>query len=301
MSRTSGTQSALSVTVNQDALAQANEALTIQGKQAQRLMAAYNVTHANPDALEAEIRGYQQTAVESMFAIGARLLVMRTVTDHGDWIKRLERLSMAPRAAQRVMQATLKFADPSKPRDKLLQLGRGRLIELLTLDDEELDVLQDGGDVMELDLDEIAGMSTTELRATLREARAERDAARKLAKKRADEIDRLQERAEHAFVPQAGSAAQTEAEHAQFLELQQTHIEALALVRRLAVVVRDIRASADGCSEAMGLSATQAMQHLCQAVADICAENAIGVDFEEMVTPAWMQTPADTKGRRRKA
>lgn len=300
MSRTPGTQTALSVTVNQQALDQANAALTLQAQQAQRLMAAYNVTHANPDALEAEIRGYQQTAVEAMFAIGARLLVMRTVSDHGDWLKRLERLSMAPRAAQRVMQATLKFADPNKPRDKLLQLGRGRLIELLTLDDEELDVLQDGGDVMELDLDDIAGMSTTELRLTLREARAERDAARKLAKKRGDEIDKLQEQAEHAFVPQPGSAAQTEAEHAAFLELQNTHVEALALVRRLAVVVRDIR-QADSITEAMELASTQAMQHLCQTVADICSENAIGVDFEEMVTPAWLETPPDAKGRRRKA
>lgn len=300
MARTSGTQTALPVTVNQPALDHATQALTLQGSQAQRLMTAYNVTHSNADALEAEIRGYQQTAVEAMFAIGARLLVLRAVTDSGEWLKRLERLSMAPRAAQKVMQATLKFADPGRPRDKLLQIGRGKLIELLTLDDEELDVLEDGGDVMELDLDAIATMSTSELRKALREAKATAVAKDKRLKKIGDDNDLLHAQLARQFVPDPESAAQTEAEHAQFLELQKTHIEALALVRRLAVVVRDIR-QGENVSQAMELASTQSMQHLCQAVADICTENAIGVDFEEMVTPQWLEAPAETKGRRRKA
>lgn len=293
MARTTGKQTTGALALNTEALGAASDALNVQAKQAQALMTAYNVTHANPDALEAEIRGYQQTAVESMFAIGTRLLVMRTVVQHGDWIARLERLGMVPRAAQRVMQATIKFADPAKPRDKLLQLGRGKLIELLTLDEEQLDVLQDGGDVMELDLDDVASMSTTELRHKLRESRAAEQAKEKLLKKRGHELDKLQERLEHKFVPAPGSAAQTETEQAQYLALQAAHTDALAALARLAVVARDVMSSADGVSEAMSLAVDNAVQHACQRLVDIAAENGLAVNLEEQMTPAWLAAPDD--------
>ncbi|MGE3348173.1 MAG: hypothetical protein AB7I35_12145 [Ramlibacter sp.] len=290
MARKTPVQPTEVLALDTDAVNAANAALTLQGQQATRLMSAYNVTHANPDALEAEIRGYQTTAVEAMFAIGARLLVMRTVVEHGDWIKRLERLNMAPRAAQRVMQATLKFADPSKPRDKLLGLGKGKLIELLTLDDEELDVLSGGGDVLELDLDDVAGMSTTELRKHLREARADAEAKDRLIEKRGKEIDKLHTQLERKFVPEPGSVAETETEQAQYLALQEAHTEALAVLARLTVVVRDIKA-APSVSEAMEMAADNAIRHACQRLVDIVNDNGLAIDLEELVTPAWLQAP----------
>lgn len=303
MSRTTPRQELVPTTLNDQALGDANAALTLQAQQAQRLMKAYDVTHANPDGLESEIRGYQQTAVEAMFAIGARLLVMRSVVERGDWLTRLERLNMAPRAAQRVMQATLKFADPSKPRDKLLGLGRGKLIELLTLDDEELDALEAGGDVLELDLDDVATMSTSQLRKAVRELRAGQAAKDKLLEKRGKEIDRLQEELEHEFVPEPDSAAQTEREQSQFVALQEAHTEAVAVLARLAVVVRDIKFSPDGVSEAMTQAADSAIQHAMQRLVDIAREHDLDVDLEEVSTPSWLQVPdeAPATGRRKKA
>jgi len=295
MARTAAQQEVIDAPLNEGALTTANEAATVQAQQAQRLMAAYNVTHANPDALEQEIRGFQQTAVEAMFAIGTRLLVMRTVTEHGDWLKRLERLNMAPRAAQRVMQATIRFADPSKPRDKLLALGRGKLIELLTLDDEQLDALEAGDNVLELDLDDVATMSTTQLRQELREAKATIGAKDKLLKKRGDEIDKLSTQLERKFVPEPDSVAQTERQQAQYLALQEAHTEALAVLARLAVVTRDILES--DASEALTLACNQAMQHACQRLVEITTENGITVDLEEMVSPAWLAAVQPAKGR----
>lgn len=297
MARKTGTQTTTALALNTDALQSAGDALTQMGTQARGLMDAYNVTHANPDALEAEIRGYQQTAVEAMFAIGARLLVMRTVVQRGDWLTRLERLGMVPRAAQRVMQATLRYADPSKPRDKLLQLGRGKLIELLTLDDEQLDALEDGGNVLELDLDDVASMSTTELRRKLREARADGEAKDKLIEKRGREIDKLQAKVERKFVPEPGSVAQTETEQAQYLALQEAHTEALAALARLAVVARDVMSNPDGVSEAMSMATDNAVRHACQRLVDIASENGIAVDLEELITPEWLQGEAPTDAK----
>ncbi len=289
MARTSARQEPVQVEMDQDALATANNALTLQGKQAQSLMSAYNVTHYNPDGLEAEIRGFQQTAVEAMFAIGARLLVMRSVVDHGDWLKRLERMNMVPRAAQRVMQATMKFADPGKSREKLLGLERGKLIELLTLDDEQLDTLNAGGEVLELDFDDVARMSTSELRRELREAKQTVAAKDRLLEKRGKAIDQLQAELERPFKPTPGAVAQTEAEQSKYVALQEAHTEALAVMARLAVVVRDIKE--DRPTLAMEQAADAAMSHLCQRTADICNENGLSVDLEALLTPDWMQTP----------
>lgn len=295
MSRKAGTQQVIDAELNHGALATAGQAMQMQSQEVQQLMVAYNVTHANPDALETEIRGYQQMAVESLFAIGARLMLLRALTMHGDWTRRLERIGMAPRAAQRVMQATLKFANPTKPRDKLHGIGKGKLLELLTLDDEELDVLEAGGTVMELDLDEVASMSTTELRAKLREQQQTVEAKDKLLKKRGEEIDRLKNM--KAFKPSEESVAQTEAEQAQYLALQEAHAEATAIVARLAVVVRDISANAE--TTAMQQAAQAAMEHLCQRVADICSEHGLAIQFEEMVSPDWMKVPEAATGKSR--
>lgn len=294
MARSIPTQEVLPATINDQALGQASAALTLQGQQAEKLMKAYQVTSANPDVLESEIRGYQQSAVEALFAIGARLLVLRTLTVTGDWLQRLERLSMVPRTAQRIMQATVKFGE----REKFHSLGRGKLIELLALDDETLDVLEQGGDVLELSLDEFADKSTSELRKIARELKHAAAAKDKLLKKRGEQIDQLQEQLERPFVPAPNSLAQTEREQAQYLALQEAHAGALATLARLAVVVRDIRMEGD--SDALHQAADDAFKHTAKALMEIGTEHGIELDLEEDVQPAWLRG-ADiptAKGRR---
>jgi hypothetical protein len=296
MTRKIASQENVTIDMHTGAVEVANQALIAQGASARKLMNSFGITHANPDGLEAEIRGYMETVQESMFAVGARLLLLKTVVEHGDWLARLERIGIVPRAAQRTMQATLKFADPSKPRDKLLGLAKGKLLELVTLDDESLDALEAGGDVLELDLDEVARMSTTELRKKLREARAACEAKDKLLEKRGKDLDRLQEKLEHKFVPQPDSAASTEEEQAQYIGLQEAHTEVLAAMARLAVVVVDIKAG-PSVSEAMELAAENAVRHACQRLVDIANDHGLHVDLEELITPQWLAA-APTKGKK---
>ena len=190
MPRTTGRQQPLSVELDTAAVSDASRALTVQSKQTRALMEAYGVKSATPAGLEVEIRGYQQTAMHSLLAIGVRL-VLRTLTQHGEWLQSMERLQMAPRTAQKLMQAAIKFANPALARPKLQALGEGKLLELITLDDEELDALESGESVLELDLDDIASMSMSELRRSLREARQAEAAKDKLLEKRGKELDKL--------------------------------------------------------------------------------------------------------------
>lgn len=120
-------------------------------------------------ALEDEIRFYQRRSVEAMLAVGTRLLLLREMTPHGQFISRIELLGFSSRTAQRFMQAALKT---SKSANLALLSGQvteaGKFLELVTLDDDDLEALAEGGTVAGLTLSEYDKMSASEMRATLK-------------------------------------------------------------------------------------------------------------------------------------
>jgi Protein of unknown function (DUF3102) len=290
MARNAAQQAVIDIDTDGQAIASAGQALTVQSKQAQHLMKTYHITSTDKDVLMMEIRGSQQTAVEAMLYMGARLLMLRTLATQGEWLGWLEQMNFNSRSAQRLMQVTLKFDN----REKLLLLGKGKVLELLTLDDEELDELE-RGELMELDLDDVARMSTTELRKALREAQYGLEAKDKLLARRGKTIDELEEAVSNAsaFVPSEGSVAQTQKEQAAYGELEKVHLEANAAIARLLVVAAEIKN--ETASQALSLAADQAVQHLCQRMADLTAQHGIVVDFEEMVAPAWLSAAVPGK------
>lgn len=124
--------------------------------------------------LEEEIRFYQRRSVEAVLETGKRLLVLKELSSHGDFILSLERLDIAPRAAQKLMQATLKFSNaPSTALLSLPNLNQGKMIELLVLDEGEIEALDQGDTVRGVKLDDIDCMSVSELRRALRTASTE--------------------------------------------------------------------------------------------------------------------------------
>lgn len=144
----------------------------------------------DPDILEAGIQANQQRVQFEMFEAGKRLLLLREQCEHGDFLQRLERLDIAPRAAQKFMQATLKFANtPSTAH--LASYGKTKLLELLVLDDEESAALVAGESVRGLTLDDIDCMSVSELRRALRDARAGDETKGKLLAEKTAKIGEL--------------------------------------------------------------------------------------------------------------
>ena len=74
-------------------------------------------------AIEDEIRFYQQRTVEACMELGKRLLILKEMTPHGEFNKRMEMLNFTPRMAQKFMSAVLKFSKTGGVSKSMLKLN----------------------------------------------------------------------------------------------------------------------------------------------------------------------------------
>lgn len=151
------------------------------------------------DRVVHEARFYMAQSAEAMLEAGKRLIILKENEPHGEFIKILEsELGLAYRTSVRMMQASTKYLSPTlKPNvPTLAHLGKAKLFELMTEDDEELAELADGGTVAGLTLDDVDRMSVRELRQALREARETNAAQQRVLADKNEKIDSLSTRLE---------------------------------------------------------------------------------------------------------
>lgn len=157
-------------------------------------------------ALEDEIRFYQRRTVEAILETGKRLLLLKEMTPHGEFKERVELLGFHIKTAQRFMLAAAK----STKNDKLSFLSTqvksaSAFLELVTHDD---DVLENFAE-----MDDIERMSASEVRAALREAKAELGAKDKVLSDKNAANDRLRAQLKRvADLPADEELAATQAE-----------------------------------------------------------------------------------------
>ncbi|EEX4136305.1 DUF3102 domain-containing protein [Escherichia coli] len=151
------------------------------------------------DRIVHEARFYMAQSAEAMLEAGKRLIILKENEPHGDFINIVEsELSISKRTAQVMMQASIKYLSPqleSKAQTFAL-LGKAKLFELMTEDDENLAELADGGTVAGLTLDDVDRMSVRELRQALREARETNAAQQRVLADKNEKIDSLSTRLE---------------------------------------------------------------------------------------------------------
>ncbi|EIZ1290711.1 DUF3102 domain-containing protein [Escherichia coli] len=151
------------------------------------------------DRIVHEARFYMAQSAEAMLEAGKRLIILKENEPYGDFINIVEsELSMSKRTAQVMMQASIKYLSPqleSKAQTFAL-LGKAKLFELMTEDDENLAELADGGTVAGLTLDDVDRMSVRELRQALREARETNAAQQRVLADKNEKIDSLSTRLE---------------------------------------------------------------------------------------------------------
>ncbi|EIF7518049.1 DUF3102 domain-containing protein [Salmonella enterica] len=143
-----------------------------------------------------EARFYMAQSAEAMLEAGKRLVILKENEAHGDFIEIVEsQLGLHERAAQRMMKASLKYMSPKleSKATTLSLLGKSKLFELMTEDDEDLAELAEGGTVAGLTLDDIDRMSVRELRKALRESKEDLAASRQLNNEKSQEINELKE------------------------------------------------------------------------------------------------------------
>ncbi|QDL55318.1 hypothetical protein [Rhodoferax aquaticus] len=142
-------------------------------------------------ALEDGIRFYQQRTAEACLELGKRLVLLKEASLYGEFQNRLELLGIDDRAARRFMAAATRFSKRvTSPVLKIAQ-SQSKLLELLVLDDEEMAELAEGGTVRGMSADAVASMGVRELRASLREHMAEKDATDKLLAAKDAKINKL--------------------------------------------------------------------------------------------------------------
>jgi hypothetical protein len=284
----------LDLSVNDAAISADVHALNALSADAITVIKAYGLQSANPNVLVTEIQGYQQSAVECLFQIGARLLLLRKLLQHGEWIKSLHTLGMNERTAQRIAQATVKYTGDGKQRsDKLLGVGKSKLLELMVLDDDEIDVLDQGGQIGELDLDEVARMSVTELRRALREARMELEAKDSLISTKDQKVNDLDVKLRSArkFKPNPDSEATSLAEQAQLDEVATCVREVEMAFMRLNIVVADVVANCG--TDAVKARVVQQVHYLQKRVSECAEENGFS-QIAEGATVPWLADAATT-------
>lgn len=141
-----------------------------------------------------EARFYMAQSAEAMLEAGKRLIVLKENEPHGEFESVVrEQLGLPERTAQRMMAASLKYLSPllQAKAPALALLGKTKLFELMTEDDDELAALADGGTVAGMTLDDIDRMTSRELKVALREARENADAQARLLSDKNTKLDEL--------------------------------------------------------------------------------------------------------------
>ena len=136
-------------------------------------------------------------AQEAFFEFGRVLVVLKEHMPHGKFQATVKsEFGISPESARKMIQATVKFCSPQllKAQPKLLTLGKSKLFELMTEDDEDLQELADGGSVNGITLDDVDLMTIKELRAALRESRETAEAKDKIIADKNKKVDELAEK-----------------------------------------------------------------------------------------------------------
>jgi hypothetical protein len=143
---------------------------------------------------------------------GLLLLQMKEREQDGQFYAECTRAGYQPRFARKLMQAARSFgADPLR-RQLADKLGIGKVLELITEDDEDIDALAQGGELHGLTADEFARMTKRDVIALLKrereEAEQEREATDEVMRKKDERINKLAK--EKRIVAKSGPRAQVD-------------------------------------------------------------------------------------------
>uniref|UniRef100_A0A1A9WW59 HTH cro/C1-type domain-containing protein n=1 Tax=Glossina brevipalpis TaxID=37001 RepID=A0A1A9WW59_9MUSC len=141
-----------------------------------------------------EARFYMAQSAEAMLEAGKRLIIIKENEPYGEFTKIVtEQLGLADRTARLIMQAAIKYTSPrlESQRQTFAGLGKAKLFELMTQDDEDLAELAEGGTIVGLTLDEVDRMSVRELKAALRQDEAALKRSQQLVTEKEKQLQQL--------------------------------------------------------------------------------------------------------------
>lgn len=165
----------------------------------------------DPDLIQRDISANMRRSVEACLEVGKGLRVLKEACGHGNFMARLDVLNIDDGVARKFMHAAVKFSNRSSTTVLNAINSQTKLFEMLVLDDGQIEELELTGQTGELALDDVATMSVKELRAAVREARADKEAGEKLLADKNAKIDKLSRHIQKATPDQVLQELQKEA------------------------------------------------------------------------------------------
>ena len=244
-------------------------------------------------ALEDEIRFYQQRSVEAVLELGKRLLILKEITPHGEFKQRTEMLGFSSRMAQKFMSAVLKFSKANSSSLLAKAGSQTKILELVVLDDDDIDVLEQGGSIGDLSLDTIETMTVSELKKALRDAKSDIEAKEQVIKTKDQKANELLEENTKLKSPaQIKKRAETEQQQLAKKALEEISAACLKMHNDTVRFTNEINSVIDAIEE-NGLYDIQEQLEAnviaaFQQIAQTSVVLGVQIDFEAMVSPSWM-------------
>lgn len=293
---------------NNEALEQGATALVTVSGNASKVaeMMGYDLPYERERVIQ-EAQFYMGQSAEAMLEAGRRLILIKeNEAEHGEFIQIIEgRLGLPYRTAAQMMQSTVKYLDNPALRSNVrtfAHLGKSKLFELVTLDDDVLIELAEGGTIANLNLDDIDRMSVRELKAALRETKETAEATEKVLAAKNKKLDQLASELERKkaatpadeweWAPARRALLDTCESIANFVQSE--------LRRALGDINDQAATGVNALPEEMELLQGQALTSVMQTLISLQKEFRINVDLEAQVSPPWMKDfqAADTKAKK---
>lgn len=231
------------------------------------------------------IRGHLSRSAEEMLAAGRALIVAKEHLAHGEWTDFIERIGLADRLSQKMMQAAFKFSNAPLTAHLIEAAGsKTKLFELLVLDDDEIKELADGGTVAGLEIDDIARMSSSELRKALREEREDAKATEQVLAARNAKLDKVEAALQAAKTRIKSSTPDEVISQLRTEFAAQIHGVEHAIRMTLGDGIRQLK-DAEGADESTDVFIGTSLQQIQAALDTICAD--LGVSASTSQRPAW--------------
>ena len=202
-------------------------------------------------------------------------------------------LGISKRTAQRFMSVVLKFSKTTSM-SLLEKSGNGtKLLELMVLDDDDSDVIDQGGSIGDVSLDTIETMSVRELKKALRDAKADIEAKEQVIKTKDQEKNKILEENTRLKSP-AQIKERAESEQQQFEQAAIAKLNAAkdAFLPAFTKFTNDIGGVID-TADAKDLpqlyeNIDELLIYACQRIAGYIQSLGTQVNFEEIVKPSWI-------------
>jgi hypothetical protein len=297
MARKAAPEMQQSSNINEDALQDGAQSLSLVSANTAQAAAMMNYDQPyNCERIVQETRFYMSQSAEAMLEAGKRLVILKEHEGHGEFTEIVEeQLGIPARTARQMMQAAVKYlTNPSlgAKAQTFAALGKSKMFELMTMDDEQLVELSEGRSVVGLTLRDVDHMSVRELKAALIEARESQAATEKVLATKNQKLDKLASQLERKKTETPTMQWTWQPVRQQLIEAGESMANFAQTELRRAFADIDAQAEqlGEGLPDDIDTLRGQVLSAVMQTLVTLQKDFGLPVDLTSIAVPEWMQS-----------